>query len=297
MPLPVRELEIGQLKRFHSGKVRDTYELNDHLLMVASDRLSAFDVILPDGIPNKGRVLTQLSVFWFGKTGHIVPNHLISSEVEDLPEELEPHVEVLRDRFMIVRKAERIDIECVVRGYLAGSAWVEYQQHGTVCGQKLESGLSESARLPAPIFTPATKAESGHDENISIDEMRKIVGAKIAQQAMDASFEVFAFASEYAAQRGLILADTKFEFGFIDGQLTLIDEALTPDSSRYWDADEYEPGRPQDSFDKQYVRDWLIESGWDRNPPAPPLPQEIVDGTASRYLEAYERITGEALPE
>ncbi|CAN5481643.1 phosphoribosylaminoimidazolesuccinocarboxamide synthase [soil metagenome] len=297
MAIPIREINISELKRFHSGKVRDTFELDSNLLMVASDRLSAFDVILPDGIPNKGRVLTQLSVFWFGRTSHIAPNHLISSDVSDLPDVLEPYTEVLRDRFMIVRKAERIDVECVVRGYLSGSAWVEYSQYGTVCGQCLETGLVESQQLPQPIFTPATKAESGHDENISIKQMERIIGQETGKQVMDASLSLYGFASEYAANRDLILADTKFEFGYIDGALTLIDEALTPDSSRYWDAASYEPGRPQDSFDKQFVRDWLIESGWDRNPPAPPLPAEIVDGTASRYLEAYERITGEALPE
>ncbi len=297
MAVPLREINISQLPRFHSGKVRDTYELGDKLLMVASDRISAFDVILPDGIPNKGRVLTQLSVYWFDKTRHIIPNHLVSSHVDDLPDALQPHLEVLRDRFMIVRKANRIDIECVVRGYLSGSAWVEYSQHGTVCGQRLESGLVESARLPEPIFTPATKAESGHDENISIAQMKEIVGEKITRQAIDATMKLYEFASSVAGERGLILADTKFEFGFVGDELFLIDEALTPDSSRYWDAAEYEPGRAQDSFDKQFVRDWLIASGWDRNPPAPPLPAEVVDGTAARYLEAFERITGEALPE
>jgi phosphoribosylaminoimidazole-succinocarboxamide synthase len=295
--VPLREINISQLPRFHSGKVRDTYELDDKLLMVASDRISAFDVILPDGIPNKGRVLTQLSVYWFDKTRHIIPNHLVSSDVVDLPDALQPHLEILRDRFMIVKKANRIDIECVVRGYLSGSAWVEYSQHGTVCGQRLESGLVESARLPEPIFTPATKAESGHDENISIAQMKDMVGEKITRQTIDATMKLYEFASSVAGERGLILADTKFEFGFVKDDLFLIDEALTPDSSRYWDAAEYEPGRAQDSFDKQFVRDWLIESGWDRNPPAPPLPAEVVDGTAARYLEAFERITGEALPE
>lgn len=297
MAIPVREISIGGLRAYHSGKVRDTFELGDNLLMVASDRLSAFDVILPDGIPNKGRVLTQTSVHWFDNTRHLIPNHLISHAVEVLPDALEPYIEILRDRFMIVRRADRIDVECVVRGYLSGSAWVEYQQSGTVCGQRIQSGLVESAKLPEPIFTPATKAESGHDENISIDEMKRIVGSSTAQQAIDASLELYDFAANEVSEKDLILADTKFEFGFIDGELILIDEALTPDSSRYWDAATYEPGRAQDSFDKQFVRDWLIESGWDRNPPAPPLPQDVIDGTAARYLEAYERITGEALAE
>ena len=297
MPVPVREVNISQLKRLHSGKVRDTYELADELLMVASDRLSAFDVILPDAIPNKGRVLTRLSAFWFDRTGHIVPNHLVSTDLGDLPAELQPHAELLRDRFMIVKRADRIDVECVVRGYVAGSAWAEYEKSGTVCGQQLPGGLRESDRLPEPIFTPATKADEGHDENISIETMEKIVGADVAKRAMELSLALYGFAADYVAGRGLILADTKFEFGFIDGELRLIDEALTPDSSRYWDFETYEPGRAQESFDKQFVRDWLIGTGWDRNPPAPPLPQEIIAGTTDRYLEAYERITGERLPE
>ncbi len=297
MAIPVREISIGELKAVHSGKVRDTYALGDDLLMIASDRLSAFDVILPDGIPNKGRVLTQTSVYWFKETQDLIPNHLISSSVDDLPAALGPHVEVLRDRFVIVKKADRIDVECVVRGYLSGSAWSEYRDSGTVCGQPLPAGLVESDKLPKPIFTPATKAEEGHDENISVDEMKRLVSADVADQAIEASLALYAFAAEAVAAKGLILADTKFEFGYIDGELTLIDEALTPDSSRYWDATTYEPGRAQDSFDKQFVRDWLIESGWDRNPPAPPLPQEVIDGTAARYLEAYERITGKVLDE
>lgn len=297
MAVPIREISIGGLTPFHSGKVRDTFELDGQLLMVASDRISAFDVILPDGIPNKGRVLTQLSVHWFGETRHLIPNHLISSDVSDLPDALDSSVEILRDRFMIVRKAERLDIECVVRGYLSGSAWVEYAERGTVCGQQLEPGLIESAQLPEPIFTPATKEESGHDLNISIEEMRNIVGAEVTQTVIDASLKLYEFASAAVSDKGLILADTKFEFGFIGDELILIDEALTPDSSRYWDASTYEAGRAQDSFDKQFVRDWLIQSGWDRNPPAPPLPQDVIEGTAARYLEAYERITGKALPD
>ena len=295
MAIPLREITITQLPLFRKGKVRDTYELGDNLLMIATDRISAFDVVLPDGIPDKGRILTQLSVFWFEQTRDIVPNHLISSSVEDLPDELSSYVEVLRDRFMIVRRAERIDVECVVRGYLAGSAWVEYQQHGTVCGQPLPAGLVESARLPEPIFTPATKAEEGHDENIPINRMKELVGRDTTERVIDISKRLFERGSEIAEAKGIILADTKFEFGFVDGELTLIDEALTPDSSRYWDAAAYEPGRPQESFDKQFVRDWLLQSGWDRTPPAPPLPAEVVEGTARRYREAYERITGRVL--
>lgn len=295
MAIPLREITITQLPLFRKGKVRDTYELGDNLLMIATDRISAFDVVLPDGIPDKGRILTQLSVFWFEQTRDIVPNHLISSSVEDLPDELSSYVEVLRDRFMIVRRAERIDVECVVRGYLAGSAWVEYQQHGTVCGQPLPAGLVESARLPEPIFTPATKAEEGHDENIPISKMKELVGRDTTERVIDISKRLFERGSEIAEAKGIILADTKFEFGFVDGELTLIDEALTPDSSRYWDAAAYEPGRPQESFDKQFVRDWLLQSGWDRTPPAPPLPAEVVEGTARRYREAYERITGRVL--
>lgn len=297
MATVVRELELTGLDLFRRGKVRDTYDLGDQLLMVASDRLSAFDVVLPDGIPDKGRVLTLLSVYWFEQTANLVPNHLVSADVDDLPAEVESYREILRDRFMIVRKAERIEIECVVRGYLSGSAWAEYKALGTVAGVKLPSGLVESQQLPEPIFTPATKNDAGHDENISVDQMRNAIGSELTKQLMDQSFKIYKFVAGRAAERGLIFADTKFEFGVIDGEVTLIDELCTPDSSRYWDAERYEPGGPQDSFDKQYVRDWLIESGWDRNPPAPPLPAEVIEGTAERYREAYRRITGRELPE
>ncbi|MFW6073968.1 MAG: phosphoribosylaminoimidazolesuccinocarboxamide synthase [Chloroflexota bacterium] len=296
MAVAIREFAIDSVPLFRKGKVRDTYDLGDRLLMVASDRLSAFDVILPDGIPDKGRVLTGLSVFWFNKTAHIMPNHLISANVNDLPEVLGPHRDVLDGRFMIVKKAERIDIECVVRGYLAGSAWAEYQKSGTVCGQSMPDGMIESQQLDEPIFTPAMKVDDGHDENISIDRMASIVGKDLTDQLMTASLDLYNFARSYAAERGIILADTKFEFGMVDGQLTLIDEIFTPDSSRFWDASAYEPGTSQESFDKQFVRDWLSEAGWDRNPPAPPLPAEVIEGTASRYREAYRLITGEELP-
>jgi phosphoribosylaminoimidazole-succinocarboxamide synthase len=290
--IALREIEIPGLRRFRRGKVRDTYDLGDRLLMVASDRLSAFDVILPDGVPDKGRVLTQLSAFWFRRTADQVPNHLLSTDIDDLPPEVGESAEALRDRFMIVRKAERIEIECVVRGYVAGSAWVEYQRDGTVCGQRLPSGLVESSQLPEPIFTPASKNDVGHDENISIAEVERRIGAELTSQLIDRSTQLYSTAAAYAAQRGLLIADTKFEFGHANGRLIVIDEILTPDSSRFWEAAAYEPGRPQESFDKQYVRDWLIASGWDRNPPAPPLPAEVIEGTANRYREAYERITG-----
>jgi phosphoribosylaminoimidazole-succinocarboxamide synthase len=292
LPIPLREIQIPGLRLFRRGKVRDTYDLGDKLLMVASDRLSAFDVILPDGIPDKGAILTQLSIFWFGRTERIQANHLLSTDVEDLRALIGDYAEVLRDRFMIVRKAQRIEIECVVRGYVAGSAWVEYQRDGTVCGHRLPDGLIESAQLAEPIFTPASKNDTGHDENISIAEMERRVGRDLTGQLIEASQAIYAAAASYAAGRGIIIADTKFEFGICGGNLIIIDELLTPDSSRFWEAADYEPGRPQESYDKQYVRDWLIASGWDRNPPAPPLPAEVIEGTARRYREAYERITG-----
>ena len=282
--------------RSHRGKVRDTYDLGDRLLMVASDRMSAFDVVLPDAIPDKGTVLTQLSRFWFDRTGEVVPNHLISTDVADLPEEVRSAQEVLRGRFMVVKKAERIDIECVVRGYLAGSGWAEYRKSNTVCGERLPDGLTESARLPEPIFTPAAKVDEGHDENISYGKMKQIVGANLAEQLKEASMRLYQHAEQHALTRGIIIADTKFEFGLVDGQLIVIDEDLTPDSSRFWDATQYEPGRSQASFDKQPLRDWLERSGWDKNPPGPPLPPEIIDETAARYRKAYQVVTGTELP-
>ncbi|HEX5166241.1 MAG TPA: phosphoribosylaminoimidazolesuccinocarboxamide synthase [Thermomicrobiales bacterium] len=296
MTTALSEIQIGGLRRFRRGKVRDTYDLGDKLLMVASDRMSAFDVVLPDAIPDKGRVLTQLSRFWFERTGDVVPNHLISADVADLPDEVGPAAELLRGRFMIVKKAERIDIECVVRGYLAGSGWAEYRKSLTVCGEKLPEGLTESARLSEPIFTPAAKVDEGHDENISYDKMKQIVGKDLAEQLRDASMRLYQFAEQHARTRGIIMADTKFEFGMVDGKLIVIDEILTPDSSRFWDAAQYEPGRSQASFDKQPLRDWLERSGWDKNPPGPPLPPEIIEETAARYRKAYEIVTGMELP-
>jgi phosphoribosylaminoimidazole-succinocarboxamide synthase len=263
--------------------------------MVSSDRVSAFDVIMPNGIPDKGIVLTQLSNFWFARTAGLVRNHLLATEPEDFPAELRPHADRLRGRAVLVRKAERVDIECVVRGYLSGSAWVEYERAGTVCGQPLPPGLVESARLPEPIFTPAMKADEGHDENISIARMVELVGAELSAELERLTRLVYAEAVEYATPRGIIIADTKLEFGLLDGAPILIDELLTPDSSRFWEADRWEPGRPQDSLDKQPLRDWLLAEGWNREPPAPTLPSEVVNRMSAKYRAAYERLTGKTL--
>lgn len=292
----ISHIEIPGLSLFRRGKVRDMYDLGDRLLMVASDRISAFDVVLPNAIPDKGRVLTQLSRYWFDVTADVVANHLISASVDDLPGELRASEDVLRGRFMLVRKAERIDIECVVRGYLAGSGWAEYQRTGTVCGETLEPGFVESSRLREPMFTPAAKVDDGHDENISFDHMSSLIGTDLASELRDKSLAIYRRAEETARSRGIIIADTKFEFGRIDGEITVIDEMLTPDSSRFWSADEYEPGRSQASFDKQPLRDWLEASGWDKAHPGPLLPQEVISETSQRYREAYRRITGQELP-
>jgi phosphoribosylaminoimidazole-succinocarboxamide synthase len=291
----LHQIHIAGLRVFRKGKVRDTYDLGDRLLMVTSDRISAFDVVLPDAIPDKGRVLTRTSLFWFDLLRDVVPNHLMTGSADELPEHLAPYREVLRERFMIVHKAERVDIECVVRGYLAGSGWAEYRKQGTVCGERLQDGLIQSDRLSEPIFTPAAKNDSGHDENISFKRMQSIVGSDLADKLRQASFALYDRAERHARARGIIVADTKFEFGFVDGELTLIDEVLTPDSSRFWDAAQYEPGRVQASFDKQPLRDWLEKSGWDKNPPAPPLPPDVIIETAARYRAAYQRITGQEL--
>jgi phosphoribosylaminoimidazole-succinocarboxamide synthase len=287
--------EIPGLRRFSQGKVRETFDLDDRLLMVASDRISAYDSILPTGIPNKGIVLTQLSKFWFERTGDIIPNHMLTTDLSSLPESAQAMRAALEGRSMIVRKAERIDIECVARGYLSGSAWAEYQQSGTVVGIRLPAGLTESAKLPEPIFTPATKSSSGHDINVPFEHVVSEVGEELAGRLRDITLKVYRAAEEYAAGQGIIIADTKFEFGFINGELTLIDEALTPDSSRFWDAELYAPGRAQPSFDKQFVRDWLTSSGWDREPPAPPLPDDIAEATSQKYISAYERLSGHPL--
>ena len=276
------------------GKVRDIYELGDALLLVSTDRLSAFDWVLPTGIPDKGRVLTQIAAFWFEKLGE--PNHLITTDVDQmgLPEGVDR--EPLRGRSTLGRKTRVIPIECVVRGYLAGSGWAEYRRDGTVCGISLPEGLVESSPLPEPIFTPATKAETGHDENISFERMVEIVGRDVAEELRRRSLAVFQRGTEYARDRGIIIADTKFEFGRVDGEIILIDEVLTPDSSRFWPADAYEPGRSQPSFDKQFVRDWLSSTDWDKNSPPPPLPDDVVQKTRRKYVEAYERLTGGELP-
>jgi phosphoribosylaminoimidazole-succinocarboxamide synthase len=284
------------LNLFARGKVRDTYELGaDKLLMVATDRISAFDHILPNGIADKGKVLTQMSIFWFSQTDTFQDNHLISGQVPDLPPALKDHREELSGRFMIVRKAKRIDFECVVRGYLAGSAWKEYQESHTLAGESMPPGLRQSERLAYPTFSPATKAETGHDENISFAQLKKELGDELATRLRDASLELYKFASELALRRRLILADTKFEFGQIDGQLILIDEVLTPDSSRFWDAATYQIGVSPDSYDKQFVRDWLTTSGWDKESDPPMLPSEIVAQTRERYLAAYQKLVGKPL--
>ena len=277
----------------YRGKVRDTHDLGDgKLLMVATDRISAFDVVLPTAIPDKGAVLSQISAFWFDKTAHLVPNHFIASATSrddlDIPAELARQA-------MVVTRAERIDIECIVRGYITGSAWSEYKRSQTVSGMAMAPGLQEGDRFPEPLFTPTTKAEEGHDENMTWDEVVAMVGGDVAERLSDTSVAVYNFARDYAMDRDIIIADTKMEFGFIDGELTLIDELLTPDSSRFWDTDGYAPGKSQPNFDKQFVRDWLDRNGWDHEPPAPELPADIVEHTTQRYLEAYRRLTGQSL--
>lgn len=273
------------------GKVRDVYDFGDRLLFIATDRISAFDWVLPSGIPDKGRVLTQISRFWFGRLD--VPHHLISMNPGDLPLPEGTDLEALAGRSMVVRKTKVFPVECVVRGYLAGSGWKEYKSSQTVCGLKLDSGLLEGSRLPVPIFTPATKAESGHDENISFERMCEIVGSERAAALRELSLNIYATAAEYAQGRGILLADTKFEFGLLDDQIILIDEVLTPDSSRFWPADHHAPGGAQPSFDKQFVRDWLESTDWDKNSPPPELPADVIDRTRSKYVEAFERLTGE----
>jgi phosphoribosylaminoimidazole-succinocarboxamide synthase len=275
-----------------SGKVREMYVVDDtRLLMVASDRVSAFDVVMAEPIPGKGRVLTRLSKFWFEKTRHVAPNHLISDDPAALPGDLRAFVASVNDRWLLVKRAARIDIECVVRGYLAGSGWAEYARHGTLAEEPLPAGMQESQQLDHPVFTPAIKAESAHDENISRARLAASLGSDLAAQLERLSLALYATGADYARQRGLLLADTKFEFGHLDGALILIDEALTPDSSRYWPADDYAAGRPQASFDKQFLRDYLERSGWNKTPPPPPLPPEVIQGTASRYQEALDRLT------
>lgn len=277
------------------GKVRDIYDLGDKLLMVATDRISAFDYILEDEIPHKGAVLTQISLFWLEQLKDVIGNHLISADVADLPEQFKPYADYLRGRFMLVKKAEMFPVECIVRGYLAGSGLKEYQKQGTVCGIQLPEGLVNSSKLPEPIFTPSTKAEIGdHDENISFERCAEVLGEDAATQLRDLAIKVYSVARDHAAENGIIIADTKFEFGVIDGQIILADEVLTPDSSRFWPGDAYEPGRDQASFDKQYVRDWL-NANWDRQGNPPHLPQEVIERTSQKYIAAYEKISGKKL--
>ena len=287
------ETNFPGLKLRARGKVRDIYDLGDRLLLVATDRLSAFDVVMPTPIPDKGRVLTQLSLFWFDKLASIVPNHVLTATRFD--GDLAPYAGELAGRATVVKKAEAVPVECVVRGYLAGSGWKDYQKTGSVCGIPLPKGLKESSMLEEPIYTPSTKATTGHDENISFDETVKIAGATLAAQLRDVSLEIYKRAREYAASRGILIADTKFEFGLLDGKLIWIDEALTPDSSRFWPADGYAPGTSQPSFDKQFVRDYLERSGWNKQPPGPALPADVVAGTTAKYREAYRRIVGHEL--
>ncbi len=276
----------------YQGKVRDLYDLGDTLLFVASDRISAFDFILPDEIPGKGEVLTRLSCFWFEFLEDVVGNHMISAEVDDLPEQFKPYADYLKGRFMLVKKAEMFPVECIVRGYLAGSGWAEYQESGTIGTMEMPRGLKNSSKLPSPLLSPSTKAEvGGHDENISIDRFVEILGEKDAAEIRDYALNIYTKAAEYAASRGIIIADTKFEFGRVDGRIVLADEVLTPDSSRFWPGDLYEEGKSQPSFDKQFVRDWL-SANWDKQGNPPHLPQEVIEKTTEKYIQAYEKITG-----
>jgi phosphoribosylaminoimidazole-succinocarboxamide synthase len=293
--MSVFETDLPGIKLVARGKVRDIYDLGDSLLLVASDRLSAFDYVLPTPIPDKGKVLNQTADFWFQRTAELIPNHVITTDASEFPAALQPHTAVLAGRSTLAKKLEMLPIECVARGYLAGSGWKEYQEQGTVCGIELPPGLRESDKLPEPIFTPATKAETGHDENIPFERAAEIVGQEMAERVRDLTLRIYDQAADYARGRGIIIADTKFEFGMLGDELLLADEVLTPDSSRFWPADEYEPGKGQPSFDKQYVRDYLISIGWDKQPPVPELPDEIVQGTRKRYLEAYETLTGSTI--
>lgn len=292
---PLLRLDLPGIPKLRSGKVREIFDLGDRLLLVATDRISAFDVVLPNGIPRKGEVLTQISFFWFERFASQVPNHLLAGPEAPLPAPLQPWASLLARRSMLVRKARPLPVECIVRGYLAGSAWKEYRQTGTVAGLRLPPGLRESEELPEPIFTPSTKAETGHDQNISFDAACQLLGADLARRVRDLSLQIYTEARDYARSRGILIADTKFEFGLEGDRLLLIDELLTPDSSRFWPADQYEPGRPQPSFDKQFVRDYLESLAWDKTPPGPVLPPEIVAATSAKYLEAYQRLTGRSL--
>jgi len=286
MSAPILQTDFPTLKFLKRGKVRDLYDLGEHLLIVATDRLSAFDVVMPQPIPGKGTVLTQISNFWFGMMKDIIPNHIVATDVDDFPAQCQPYADVLRGRSIVVRKTSPLSIECVVRGYLSGSGWNDYRATGAVCGIPLPAGLTESAKLPEPLFTPATKADVGHDENISFGQAAELTGAAIAAQARDTAIAIYKRASEYAASRGIIIADTKMEFGMYDGKLMLIDEVLTPDSSRFWPAASYQPGRAQNSYDKQYVRDYLLSINFNKQPPGPIFPDEVIEKTVKLYEEA-----------
>ena len=289
-------MTVIDIKPDAQGKVRDIYDLGDKLLMVATDRISAFDYILDSEIPNKGRVLTQLSLFWLDQMKDVVDSHLISADVADLPEQFKPYADYLNGRFMLVKKAKMFPVECIVRGYLAGSGLKEYEANGTVCGIELPAGLVNSSKLPEPIFTPSTKAEIGdHDENISFERCVELIGEENATALRDLAIKIYSLARDHAAENGIIIADTKFEFGVIDGKIVLADEVMTPDSSRFWPGDEYEPGKSQPSFDKQFLRDWLT-ANWDRQGNPPALPEEIVEKTSQKYIQAYEKITGQKFP-
>ena len=293
MASPLMQSEFPELKLLGRGKVRDNYDLGDALLIVSTDRISAFDHILPNGIPDKGKVLNQISTFWFEKTAGLVRNHLREHRAEAFPEKVRRHAEVLRGRSVVVSRLDMLPVECVVRGYLAGSGYKEYMKTGSVCGLRLPPGLKDSSRLPEPLFTPSTKAVTGHDENIDREQAAELVGTDMLAEVERVSVALYRFASEWARERGILIADTKFEFGLdADGTLVLGDEALTPDSSRFWPADEYRPGGGQPSFDKQFVRDYCETLGWDKTPPGPELPEAVVTGTRARYVEAFERLTG-----
>jgi phosphoribosylaminoimidazole-succinocarboxamide synthase len=292
----VLQTDLSELEFHASGKVRDVYRLdNEHLLFVATDRISAFDYVLATGIPHKGRVLTQISLFWFDFLRDLVPNHLVTADVTCYPATVRNYADLLRGRSMMVVRAEMVPVECVVRGYISGSAWKEYKANGRVCGSELPAGLKESDQLPEPIFTPATKATTGHDENIPFAEMARLIGPELSRELRDISLKIYTKASEYARQKGIIIADTKFEFGRTAAGITLADEVLTPDSSRFWPAEKYQPGKAQESFDKQYVRDYLEEIRWNKQPPAPALPPEVARKTSEKYVEAYHQLTGREL--
>ncbi len=292
----VKETNFSTVPLLKRGKVRDIYDIGEELLLVATDRISAFDVVMPDPIPDKGTILTRLSLFWFDFTRDIIQNHIVASNIDEFPEILSPYKDELEGRAVIVKKAKPLPIECIVRGYISGSGWKEYQEKGSICGHVLPEGLKESEKLPSPIFTPSTKAEKGeHDINITVKEAEEIIGKELAKKVEEISLTIYKKAYEYAIERGIIIADTKFEFGLYNGDLILIDELLTPDSSRFWPLDSYEPGRSQVSFDKQFLRDYLIEIGWDKSSDAPKLPENVIKKTHDKYVEALKRLTGQEL--